>query len=460
MTDSLERYLQDLDFDLPTGLVERAVASAAADRKPDSATPAQLAREPFGAELTNDKVARVRTEFNMNRAARPHRALVFVAALLVIAVVVTLVFTARLMRTSHEVPANKAPQAEAGGFVVSQSFFSSSDAAVLVDESTPRHPAPAQLEITHDGGQTWLRSGITGPVVDVTWLDSHHLVVVSADMKRPPVWEITADGGHHWRIINPPVPASSFENVYFLDSFEGWGWSCSGCGLPSAPVQQWTVWHTVDSGAHWEQLGDPFSLPGAMPLGLRFVDSQRGFTGASTTDGAGRLIVTQDGGVTWRVVDLPEPAGGWSQPGLANFGCSCTLAPVMFGQEGVLLVEGATAQKWFTYTTADGGLTWGNPQVLPLLVTQPPGDPWQAPLDAENWWISDAHGLLYRTDDGGKTWRSSRPSLPAGYSLTYAKPVSAKVLWGVAVASGDHFLVRSSDGGATWSAVKTPRAQS
>jgi photosystem II stability/assembly factor-like uncharacterized protein len=393
---------------------------------------------------------------------QPTWLLPLVASFLAVAVVAALVFAGQLLRTQSIVPANKTPQAVPGTLalpVLDQSFLSESDAAVLVDQSPVSQQGPGKLEITHDGGQTWIRTGIAALQVRITWLDSDHLFVAAKDLGTSIEMRMTADGGYHWHTIKAPGPVSQQTYIpYFLNPREGWIRSCSvpGCGQGSLS----TIWHTFDSGAHWQQLGNALLWPGVLPIDLYFVDSKRGYMGAASADGAGRIVVTEDGGNTWRLVDLPQPPGGWFQPDAGPTNCgggACAVLPHMFGRQGVVLLEEPPThgeRDWFTYTTSDAGLTWSNPQVVPAQLPQPLDMPWQAPLDPENWWIADPKGMLYRSNDGGSTWHSSRPTLPAGYSLAYVKPVSADVLWGIARGSVDQFVVRSSDRGTTWSVIK------
>jgi photosystem II stability/assembly factor-like uncharacterized protein len=158
-------------------------------------------------------------------------------------------------------------------------------------------------------------------------------------------------------------------------------------------------------------------------------------------------------------MDLPTPPGGWykgsggAQTGTCDvYTCTVTGLPIMFGKRGIILVEGP--HTGFTYTTSDGGLTWGNPRPLPAQLTQRFITPLPMPLDPSNWWATDQYGTLYRTADGGRTWRRTQPRIPAGYAgLAEVKPVDRDVLWGI---TWDNFLVRSTDRGSTWSAVKLP----
>jgi photosystem II stability/assembly factor-like uncharacterized protein len=431
--------------------------------------------------LPRSPVARTQTESRFDIEAPPHRAMVLIAGLLVIAVVMTLVLTARMLRTSHDLPANNPPTgipasnpptgvpasnppATAGSRVLPvlyRSFYSANDAAVqvLIRVATQSQAGLVELEITHDGGQSWIKTGIRAADINLTWLDPTHLIAAWDDILYPSGLLATSDGGYHWNVVRTGGPGP---NTYFINASEGWTASCSECGQGTLSPQT-TVSHTTDSGAHWQQLGKPFAWPGVSPLGLYFADALHGFMSADTSDGAGRLVATQDGGRTWRLVELPQPSGGWGAVARgAPPGCgaeTCTLLPAMFGRQGVLLVEGAAAQSWLTYTTNDGGLTWGSPRTFPVEVPQSVAIPWQAPLDPKSWVTANAQGILYATSDGGSTWRQARPAIAAGYKLANVKPVGGGVLWGTAVIGSRPdmgFLVRSSDGGATWSVIKLP----
>jgi photosystem II stability/assembly factor-like uncharacterized protein len=385
---------------------------------------------------------------------------------------------AQLRAITHNAPA-KHEHGQAGVLalqIVEEAFLSESDAAVEVAQSS--NGKGAELFITHDGGQTWIRTGITSPSrFRVWWLDREHLLAATADVASPigVGLKATDDGGYHWKTIdiNSPGPWGG-ANLFFLNPSEGWAELCRltecGPGSPVSSVISNVLFRTVDGGSDWQQLGSPVLPPEVSPGGLYFVDSNRGFMGTSSSDGVGRLVVTQDGGRSWRLIDLPPPPGGWYRGpgGAATEDCivdACTLLPVMFGMQGVVLVEETAAHAWFTYTTSDGGLSWGNPQSLPIRVWQRGLLPLQMALGPSDWWTVDDLGTLYRTTDAGRTWHGSRPTMPAGYTLAYVKPVSGGVLWGMAARDGGScssgpmvcFLVRSPDSGTTWFAPKLPR---
>ena len=371
----------------------------------------------------------------------------------------------------HPSPQPSLPPATPGTAVVPVGdtwFFSKDDGALCASPPLlPRSlPCSRGVLITHDGGQTWLSTNINLEETTVKWLDSQHIVVVESQLGGPMQFEASADGGYRWQVTRLSEAAAHFAPgaTFFLNANEGWAlcspsMPCSAGGSWHAPDPA-VVYHTLDSGAHWQQVGTTVASGSASALGLSFTDSNRGFISTLDGDGIGRLFVTDDGGHSWHLLDLPAPPGGWQSAGAAPQGCNnytCVLLPAMFGKRGVLLVEQYTGD-WFTYTTSDGGGTWANPRALPSRVAWPILSPWVAPADAQDWCVVDGNGRLYRTIDAGQSWGHIPAVLPSGYTLASVAPVGGDVLWGTAIASGDgaRFPIRSIDGGASWSLIKLP----
>lgn len=390
-------------------------------------------------------------------------------AAIVLAVIVVVAATAAFLavhRLFAPVPARPLPFKVGNSFlpVGNSWFFSANDGAVQLEPSDASTATQQGVLITHDGGRTWLPTTLNVvdfPLVNLRWLDSQHIVAVLDSVGPPNLLETTADGGAHWQSTKMGSLMLQPAQTFFLDPHEGWALCinpgpCDTSNLTSPS----RVYHTVDSGAHWQPLGITSVSAQVVPSGLVFTDSNHGFINASSSDGVGRLFVTEDGGQTWRLVLLPAPPGGWQSGGADSTPCAtCVLPPAMFGKQGVLLLEQRVGD-WFTYTTSDGGLTWANPLRIP--VREPQNiHPWQGVQDPSNWWIVDSQGAPYRTMDGGKNWQSVISALPRGYRLDSVVPVGGNVLWGTAVSAASgagqlDYPVRSVDGGATWSLVKLP----
>lgn len=182
---------------------------------------------------------------------------------------------------------------------------------------------------------------------------------------------------------------------------------------------------------------------------------------------SGIILLSDDNGATWRQVNAPT---------------SVTLTNVHFvsGNVGWVVGHGAVILH-----TRDGGETWvrqlDGRQAAQLDVDAArarvaAGDPAgnKALADAErqlkdgpdkplldvyfsdekNGLVVGAYGLIFATDDGGKTWHSLRERLdnPKGRHLYDIQAVGTKIL----VVGEQGALYRSIDGGGTFSEIKTP----
>ena len=184
----------------------------------------------------------------------------------------------------------------------------------------------------------------------------------------------TEDGGATWQSIGyPELPESFFHDVEFIDHDHGWviGWDAATLGN--------ALYRTRNGGASWERIaeGQAFATSD-----MEFLSENVGWTcGAS-----GEIHRTDDGGETWRSVELPayyyitdmdwvedSPNVGWA-------------------------VEWARG----LHRTVDGGETW-NTYVFENLET------WETPvdvaaIDANHAWAILNWGQILETTDGGQTW--------------------------------------------------------
>jgi photosystem II stability/assembly factor-like uncharacterized protein len=433
---------------------------------PDFPSPLWLSRTMAG--LAVEAPARTHRP---GRLRQPKWLVTVVAVCLVLAILVTLV-ASRVLLSRQTIPSNE-PQLGTVQLPIGREWIlSARDAAVIAGQSD-------ELEITHDGGRTWLRSGIRISqfnTMSLRWLDPKHIVIIRDSAGPPYIFDTSSDGGAHWQSSRLSFPAgteSAF--TFFLNASEGWTLcESTDCAAPEPAACQGqyvcvprVLYHTVDSGSRWQLIGSDFTLPWSSVFGLLFTDSKHGFMSTSNADGVGRLLVTGDGGHTWEWVQLPPPPGGWPGRGSSPTSCTystCVLLPAMFGQQGVTVVE-TSIGNWFTYTTTDGGITWANPRSLPVEQPHSMFEPWHGAVDPREWWAVSATGKLYRTADAGATWVRIEATLPSDYALTNVKPAGGDVLWGTSGGpegllppGPPMYLLRSIDAGKSWTVVVLPAA--
>jgi photosystem II stability/assembly factor-like uncharacterized protein len=137
---------------------------------------------------------------------------------------------------------------------------------------------------TTDGGRTWAKqdTGVTQALDSVFFLDANHGWAVGwiGTVVR------TTDGGKTWQ-RTPISMAWSMSSVYFRDVNNGWIVGFAGQILRSR-----------DGGATWQAQKSPIN---AWLTSLQFDKAGRGWI---TADNA--LLVSEDSGESWRLVDVPE----------------------------------------------------------------------------------------------------------------------------------------------------------
>jgi len=224
-----------------------------------------------------------------------------------------------------------------------------------------------------------------------------------------------------WQAVEVPTDAD-FTGLWFTDAANGWlagsGWSVDG-GI---------VGRTRDGGRMWRF--ESGILPGGdrgAGLGrVQFRDSLRGWA----TAGVGRVLLTVDGGESWRPVWLPGMHGGY-------------VHDLQFQADG----QGWAAGTQIAHSD-DMGETWrtlfesesANGYVTANAIHF---------IDASHGWLVGQVGALMRTDNGGSDW--SRVSLPLAkdehptlWDITF---VNTEQGW----AAGERGCIfHTANGGATW----------
>lgn len=215
-----------------------------------------------------------------------------------------------------------------------------------------------------------------------------------------------------------------------------------------------TVLRTVDGGATWVAL----AVPAAGTLDFRDIEAFDAKTAYVLSIGPGdksRIYKTGDGGRTWTLqFTNPNPRAFYD-------------AIAFWGRQHGLAVGDPVDGHATVLRTSDGGTTWALlpadrlPPALPgdgafaasgtCLVTQGKSNAWFGTGGA-------AKARVFRTVDGGETWKAADTQVAAGnassgiFSLAFVDAQDGITVGGdyrQEQASGDNLQV-TTDGGATW----------
>jgi photosystem II stability/assembly factor-like uncharacterized protein len=216
---------------------------------------------------------------------------------------------------------------------------------------------------------------------------------------------------------------------------------------PTTQCQSQTVsmWRTTDGAVSWVQLNATGIADEMCKGGLASVDATHAFLSASSSNGAPVVYRTADGGRSWsRSMPLPDP------PGFTTRGSGATLSlgrPRAFGS--IVLVEafGGGQGTRYIFRSTDGGVLWN------YASTVPGSDGGVAFVTAPRWLFIGSPDASRLTLDGGAVWRQ--------FATDYnqAAPSAPDVVFGdasVGYATVRGSIQRTTDGGAHWTAIKTP----
>jgi photosystem II stability/assembly factor-like uncharacterized protein len=353
--------------------------------------------------------------------------------------------------------------------------------------------------VTGDGGARWTNVTPPGYPLDADrseyFLDANYAWVAVS----PPLWQTlggpttmtvfrTSDGGRSWQRSSFSVSSGSPAQLFFVDTEHGWlatqARNSDGTGGSGA-------YRTMDGGRNWQPASLPeraviggLQLPPYVPdlqhsscesvvfASFSFVDPQTGWSAGRCYSGPPRVFLraTADGGNSWHVVDVPAPPTQRPCPCVT----SATLPVFTTRQAGTFVVmldqilticlaqplggvgcqSESKAVASFLYATHDGGSTWAAHE-LPARST---GGDISFPDGRDGFFAGSLYPLTTRdgidfdrffvTHDGGVTWTVVPTSGPVrGGSLQF---VNASAGWALRLGQ----LVRSTDGGRTWTTLR------
>lgn len=250
------------------------------------------------------------------------------------------------------------------------------------------------------------------------------------------------------------IPMQAQESMELITQDKGWA-------LEKSRELFWTN----DNGAHWTDISPP---AGEAISTVFFLDASHGW--ALLTDEAAharvslRVATTTDSGQTWSISPLKVPS---QEPDQLDGRGWLDFVDALHGWV-VLPCKSSSAISWaLLLVTNDGGKSWGElPQApiagRPVFVTK------------EDGWISGSAGGggIFRTRDGGKSWRAAGPtlqdlptSLPtrAGYGdVRFTDPLHGFLTVVLTEASDTEnlrgtalLLYFTEDGGETWKIDRT-----
>jgi len=323
---------------------------------------------------------------------------------------------------------------------------------------------------TTDGGSHWNDVTPRGARLG-TWttvfLDADNAWLASSLQPGSPTNDFsveiyrTSDGGRNWSRVGMFVAGWGFPGaIDFVDRQHGWLLMKQDGSLQTPGADMMAVYGTADGGASWKKLSetDTSGLPDHLPQAcsktqLVFLNATTGWIQGGCGAGGGYfLYVTRDGGGNWTAVALRVPQ-------LGTTSCDCSIESLRFWdkQHGALVLNGAYqdargyAQN-FLYTTTDGGRSW---QLGPLLPTNAFSVFF---LDATHGWTlnAKANTLLF-TGDGGQHW-STAGTIPSNSNgvVTDFQFVSAQVGWTFGADSRGLPILKTVDGGQTWTTQFAP----
>jgi photosystem II stability/assembly factor-like uncharacterized protein len=307
--------------------------------------------------------------------------------------------------------------------------------------------------------------GPIGSIYAIDFLDADHAWVALSLASNPLVIFRTVDGGRSWTptfsdpcetvsLVRAP-PCGSPVSIDFLTPDHGWA-------LFSKPRSRGTLLETNDGGRTWKVVSRT-AFSGA----LHFVDPNVGwavsdpsdFIGEQPSTPGGTLYRTADGGRTWALVAAPSGEAIGSLPLAVG-------APQILGRDElvvarIVLKPGPTHPRSIVvYSSHDGSVTWAAhdaPSVIPVRFTDSGNYRFSAATASD--WTLLVGSRLYATHDAGLHWATLTPTKGRLVDVAFTTPSRG---WLIAAAApqpcpdapgngcASNVLYRTTDGGRTW----------
>ncbi|MEQ8821849.1 MAG: hypothetical protein RLY93_16555, partial [Sumerlaeia bacterium] len=234
-------------------------------------------------------------------------------------------------------------------------------------------------------------------------------------------WELyrTQDGGDTWTVLaSGEEDADSSRGVAEVDFFSatnGWMWFGSAFDGP--------LLRTTDGGVTWTPVETPLSTAfGPEVVAAHFFDDNTGIIAGDGRDADNARIIlarTDDAGATWQPVYTPS----------------------RFDAVGIdfrdSLVGGVTGGAGSVLTTVDGGMTWSAPNTN---ISETWGIIHYSRTTSQAW-VGGELGSLMQSDDSGQTFLSASPRTTGRFDQLYHAPDGTLYVSGEVGPSGLFYVV-------------------
>lgn len=274
----------------------------------------------------------------------------------------------------------------------------------------------------------------------------------------------SSDGGANWISISSGLAQKSNPNEKFTSRYEAFAVSSSHPDVMYAADTAWDgdkIYITKDGGQSWRVSATGRDVRRALPAGLAgtFLSVDPRDPNVAYNGGAEHILATRDGGATWRDIANDEISpGAWRGRGYAGW-CSTSVRFNPF-RRGQIILQAMDAAR--VLISDDAMQSWRRPLNKP--------QPWGGGVDAtftrdgHIYVTTGQHGSFFgigRSRDGGKTWdvvhgakhglpeegQGKGKSEPGGI---FALPDDSQKVW--ACIGGK--LFRTTDGGDSWRGVE------
>lgn len=246
----------------------------------------------------------------------------------------------------------------------------------------------------------------------------------------------------------------------------------SGWVIGNDPDNTAVILHTGNSGISWEIHGDGSLWKGHCATDISAVDESTAWAalGGQTSGEGGMIIHTRDSGSTWEVQSLPQavPEGVKGIKGISrheawavglngpvmhtnNGGETWKIVPtpgIAFRQvnridvlgNDIWIADFGSGENGMIHSP-DRGLTWRQEYLPGVDVNHGPMT--ASIVNAQVAWASvNMQGELYRTLDGGFTWKIDAPGLSGPNDIDDVCAVGVNEAWAVQNTSGGGYVMR------------------